>query len=101
MFFYRFANVIKVDGGASHGELIGPSKASSSISITSSHCFLASDDKSLTIYRASPTFKFVKSIKDHEGFVQVVKCSGDGRMVATAGADGKVFIYSCDTFEGT
>lgn len=96
----RFANVVKVDGGASFGELIGPTKASSSLFLTSTHCYLASDDKSLTIYRASPTFKFVKSLKDHEGFVQVVKGSRDGRMVGTGGADGRVFIYSSDSYEG-
>lgn len=99
-YIHRFANVVKVDGGASFGELTGPSKPSSSIALTSTHCFLASDDKSLTIYHAAPKYKYMKSLRDHEGFVQVVKCSKDGRMVASAGADGKVFIYSTDTFEG-
>lgn len=100
IYYFRFANVVKVDGGSSFGELIGPTKQSSSIFLNSKHCFLASDDKSLTIYRASPTFKFVKSLKDHEGFVQVVKGNKDGKMVATGGGDGKVFIYSTDSYEG-
>lgn len=92
----RFANVIKFDGGASFGELTGPSKPCSSIALKNSTLLLGSDDKSLTIYRASPTFKFVRTLRDHDNFVQVVKFRGDGKMFASAGADGKVFIYSLE-----
>lgn len=53
----------------------------------------------MTIYRASPTFKFVKSVKNHENFVQSVRISPNGQKFASAGADGKVFIYSCENFE--
>lgn len=97
----RFANVIKFEDGSvsSHGELTGPSKPCPSISLHSSHCILASDDKSLTVYRASPKFKFTKTLRDHEGFVQVARFSLDGKKFATAGADGRVFIYKTDTFE--
>ena len=93
---FRFANVVKVDGGASFGELTGPSKSCRSITLHSSTLLLASDDKSLTIYSASPTFKFVRTLRDHDNFVQVVKFRGDGKVFASAGADGKVFIYSLD-----
>lgn len=94
----RFANVVKVDGGASFGELTGPSKSCQSVALRSSHILLASDDKSLTIYRATPTFKFVRTLRDHENFVQVVRFSGDGKMFASAGADGKLFIYSIENY---
>ena len=93
---FRFANVVKVDGGASFGELTGPSKSCPSITLHSSTLLLASDDKSLTIYSASPTFKFVRTLRDHDNFVQVVKFRGDGKVFASAGADGKVFIYSSE-----
>lgn len=93
----RFANVIKVDGGGAFGELVGPSKNCTSISLSNRLCLLASDDKTLTVYKASPSFKFVKTLKDHDGFVQVVRFND--KVFASAGADGKVVIYSTDSFD--
>lgn len=83
-----------------YGELTGPSKPCPTISLHSTLCILGSDDKSLTIYRAAPKFKFIKTLRDHEGFVQVARFNPDGTRFATAGADGRVFIYSSETFEG-
>lgn len=93
--------MIKADGGASFGELVGPSKTCTSIALSADLCLLASDDKTLTIYKPSPKFKFIKSLKDHDGFVQVVRISGNKKAFATAGADGKVIVYSCPSLEST
>lgn len=92
--------MIKVDGGSSFGELIGPSKTCTSISLNSTNCLLASDDHTLTIFRASPTFKFVKTLKDHVGFVQVVRFNATGNRFASGGADGKINVYSTDSYDG-
>jgi WD repeat-containing protein 1 (actin-interacting protein 1) len=94
----KFAHVIKIDadGGSNFGELVGPGKCCASVALKGKFCLVGSDDKSVTVFKASPTFKFFKTLRDHDNFVQVIRFNFEGNLFASAGSDGKVFVYSTE-----
>lgn len=46
-----------------------------------------------------PPFKYKTSLQHHSKYVQSVRYSRNGKLFATGGFDGKIFIYNADTYE--
>ncbi|XP_069782091.1 WD repeat-containing protein 1 [Narcine bancroftii] len=95
------AVVIQWDTGVSVGEVLGHYKVINSISLKPTCPFRAvtgSDDFSCVFFEAFP-IKFKSTITNHSAFVNCVRYSPKGNMFATAGSDGKIFIF--DGKEGT
>lgn len=95
----KYAHAFSFDTGSSVGEVIGHTKTVNSVSIKPSRPFkavTASDDFTVNFYSGVP-YKFVKSIKEHNKFVQSVKYSPDGSKFASCGADRKIFVYDGET----
>jgi len=51
-----------------------------------------SEDNTVAVFEGPP-FKFKMTKQDHSRFVQAVRYSPDGKLFASAGFDGKVFLY--------
>jgi WD40 repeat protein len=88
-----------LDTLSSVGEITGHSKAINSVSIRQERPFravTASDDMTVVFYNGVP-FKYVKNIRDHTRFVHSAQFSPNGELFATAGADGKIFVYDGKT----
>ncbi|KAH8551059.1 WD40-repeat-containing domain protein [Umbelopsis sp. PMI_123] len=95
----RFGHAFAFDTLSSVGEITGHSKVINSVSIRQQRPFravTASDDMSVVFYHGVP-FKFNKVIRDHSRFVHTVKFSPNGDLFASAGADGKIFLYDGKT----
>lgn len=94
-----FGHAFSFDTLSSVGEITGHSKAINSVSIRQERPFravTASDDLSVAFYNGVP-FKYVKNIRDHTRFVHSARFSPNGELFATAGADGKIFLYDGKT----
>ncbi|KAI9288350.1 WD40-repeat-containing domain protein [Umbelopsis sp. AD052] len=95
----RFGHAFAFDTLSSVGEITGHSKVINSVSIRQQRPFravTASDDMSVVFYHGVP-FKYNKVIRDHSRFVHTVKFSPNGDFFASAGADGKIFLYDGKT----
>lgn len=57
-----------------------------------------SEDNMANIYEGPP-FKYKTSLQDHTKYVQSVRYSPDGKLFATGGFDGKIFVYNADSYE--
>ncbi|KAH8923358.1 WD40 repeat-like protein [Atractiella rhizophila] len=91
----RFGHAFLFDSGSSCGELTGHSKVVNSVTIRHQRPFRAvtcSDDTTLVFYTGVP-FKYSTTIRSHSRFVQDVRYSPIGEAFASAGSDGKVFLY--------
>uniref|UniRef100_A0A4D5RAV3 Actin-interacting protein 1 n=1 Tax=Scolopendra viridis TaxID=118503 RepID=A0A4D5RAV3_SCOVI len=91
----RFGHVFMADTGTSVGEISGQSKAMNSCDFRPSRPFriiTASEDNTVAFFEGPP-FKFKCTKQDHTRFVQAVRFSPDGERFASAGFDGKVFLY--------
>lgn len=91
----QFAASISVETGASLGEFAGPTKPCSSVAVRPARPFrsaVASDDFSTSFYSGTP-YRLLKTIRDHTRFVLATAYSPDGSRLATAGADGRIFVY--------
>ena len=94
-----FAAVVETETGRALGELAGPTKASNAVAVSplEPHSIaVGSDDYSVGIYSERP-FRLCKTLQDHSGFVTSVAYSPDGYYLATAGADGRIFLYNGNT----
>lgn len=92
----RFGHVFAMDTGTSIGEIAGHSKIINSCDFKPSRPFkiiTGSEDNFVGIYEGPP-FKFKAQIQDHSRFVQAVRFSPSGDQFASAGFDGKLFIYN-------
>ncbi|KAG9508404.1 Actin-interacting protein 1, partial [Fragariocoptes setiger] len=92
----RFGHVFAMDTGTSIGEIAGHSKTINSCDFKPSRPFkiiTGSEDTTVGIYEGPP-FKFKSQLQDHNRFVQAVRFSPDGETFASAGFDGKLFLYS-------
>lgn len=92
----RFGHVFAMDTGTSIGEIAGHSKIINSCDFKPSRPFkiiTGSEDNFVGIYEGPP-FKFKSQIQDHSRFVQAVRFSPSGEQFASAGFDGKLFIYN-------
>lgn len=97
----RFGHVFTAETGTSVGEIGGHSKQINSCDFRPTRPFriiTGSEDNTVGIYEGPP-FKFKLTISDHARFVQSVRYSANGELFATAGFDGKMFLYNATTYE--
>lgn len=95
----RFGHVFMADTGTSVGEISGQSKPINSCDFRPARPFrviTGSEDNTIGIFEGPP-FKFKKTKQEHSRFVQAVRYSPDGKYFASAGFDGKVFLYDGST----
>lgn len=96
----RFGHVFAMDTGTSIGEIAGHSKVINSCDFKPSRPFkivTGSEDTFVGIYEGPP-FKFKSQIQDHSRFVQAIRFSPSGDQFASAGFDGKLFIYNSNDY---
>ncbi|OQR67127.1 actin-interacting protein 1-like [Tropilaelaps mercedesae] len=97
----RFGHVIAAETGTSVGEIGGHSGVINSVDFRPSRPFrilTGSEDNMANIYEGPP-FKYKTSLQHHSKYVQSVRYSPNGKLFATGGFDGKIFIYNADTYE--
>lgn len=97
----RFGHVIMADTGTSVGEISGQSKPINSCDFRPARPFrivTGSEDNTIGIFEGPP-FKFKCTKQEHTRFVQAVRYSPNGAFFASAGFDGKVFLYDGTTSE--
>lgn len=97
----RFGHVIMMETGTSVGEIAGHSKVINSCDFRPARPFriiTGSEDNFVGIYEGPP-FKFKNQLADHTRFVQAVRYSPNGDLFATAGFDGKMFLYKGQDYE--
>lgn len=91
-----FGHVFSVDTGTSIGEIAGHSKVINSCDFKPSRPFkivTGSEDRFVGIYEGPP-FKFKAQLQDHQNYVQAIRFSPSGDQFASAGFDGRLFIYN-------
>lgn len=96
----RFGHVFNVEIGTSVGEISGHSKVINSCDFKPNRPFkiiTGSEDTTIGIYEGPP-FKFKTQLQDHNRFVQSVRYSPSGDQFASAGFDGKLFIYNSNDY---
>nr|XP_046486360.1 actin-interacting protein 1 isoform X1 [Neodiprion pinetum] len=95
----RFGHVFMAETGTSVGEISGQSKSINSCDFRPARPFrliTGSEDNTIAVFEGPP-FKFKMTKQDHGRFVQAVRYSPSGNLFASAGFDGKVFIYDGTT----
>ncbi len=96
----RFGHVFMMETGTSVGEIAGHSKTINSCDFRPARPFriiTGSEDNFVGIYEGPP-FKFKTQLEDHTRFVQSVRFAPDGELFATAGFDGKLFLYKTNDY---
>lgn len=91
----RFGHVFMSETGTSVGEISGQSKPINSCDFRPTRPFrivTGSEDNTIGVFEGPP-FKFKMTKQDHTRFVQAVRYSPNGNLFASAGFDGKVYIY--------
>ncbi|CAH4027423.1 unnamed protein product [Pieris brassicae] len=97
----RFGHVFMAETGTSVGEISGQSKAINSVDFRPARPFrivTASEDNTLGVFEGPP-FKFKCTKQEHTRFAQAVRYSPDGKLFASAGFDGKIFLFDGQTSE--
>lgn len=97
----RFGHVFMTETGTSVGEISGQSKPINSCDFRPARPFrivTGSEDNTIGIFEGPP-FKFKMTKTEHSRFVQAIRYSPSGHLFASAGFDGKVFIYDGATSE--
>ncbi|KAL3274190.1 hypothetical protein HHI36_015607 [Cryptolaemus montrouzieri] len=97
----RFGHVFMSETGTSVGEISGQSKPINSCDFRPSRPFrviTGSEDNTIAVFEGPP-FKFKMTKQEHSRFVQAVRYSPSGNLFASAGFDGKVFIYDGSSSE--
>ncbi|KAJ2954901.1 hypothetical protein O0L34_g3224 [Tuta absoluta] len=97
----RFGHVFMSETGTSVGEISGQSKPINSVDFRPSRPFrivTASEDNTIAVFEGPP-FKFKCTKQEHTRFAQAVRYSPDGSLFASAGFDGKIFLYDGATSE--
>ena len=95
----RFGHAFLVDTASTVGEIGGHSKVINSVAIRPCRplrAATASDDTTVNWHHGVP-FKFNKSLDCHSRFALCVRFSPDGALLASSGADGKLFLYDGQT----
>lgn len=90
-----------VKTGTSVGEITGHRKAVNSCDWRPCRPFrviTGGEDMTSGVF-SGPPFKVGKFFSDHSAFVQSVRFSPNGKLYATGGFDGRIFIYDGDTSE--
>ncbi|XP_049693412.2 actin-interacting protein 1 [Helicoverpa armigera] len=97
----RFGHVFMSETGTSVGEISGQSKPINSVDFKPSRPFrivTASEDNTIAVFEGPP-FKFKCTKQEHTRFAQAVRYSPDGSLFASAGFDGKIFLFDGATSE--
>ncbi|CAH0731356.1 unnamed protein product, partial [Brenthis ino] len=97
----RFGHVFMAETGTSVGEISGQSKPINSVDFRPARPFrivTASEDNTLAVFEGPP-FKFKCTKQEHTRFAQAVRYSPDGSLFASAGFDGKIFLFDGLTSE--
>ncbi|XP_050679446.1 actin-interacting protein 1 [Leptidea sinapis] len=97
----RFGHVFMAETGTSVGEISGQAKPINSVDFRPARPFrvvTASEDNTLAVFEGPP-FKFKCTKQEHSRFAQAVRYSPDGSLFASAGFDGKIFLYDGKTSE--
>ncbi|KAG7309416.1 hypothetical protein JYU34_005382 [Plutella xylostella] len=97
----RFGHVFMSETGTSVGEISGQAKPINSVDFRPARPFrivTASEDNTLAVFEGPP-FKFKCTKQEHTRFAQAVRYSPDGSQFASAGFDGKIFLYDGTTSE--
>ncbi|XP_066137857.1 actin-interacting protein 1 [Euwallacea fornicatus] len=95
----RFGHVFMSETGTSVGEISGQSKPINSCDFRPTRPFrivTGSEDNTIAVFEGPP-FKFKMTKQEHSRFVQAVRYSPSGNLFASAGFDGKVFLYDGTT----
>ncbi|KAJ9578243.1 hypothetical protein L9F63_005542 [Diploptera punctata] len=91
----RFGHVFMAETGTSVGEISGQSKSINSCDFRPARPFrivTGSEDNTIGVFEGPP-FKFKMTKQNPMRFVQAVRYSPNGSHFASAGFDGKVFLY--------
>ncbi|CAH0564079.1 unnamed protein product [Brassicogethes aeneus] len=91
----RFGHVFMSETGTSVGEISGQSKPINSCDFRPTRPFrvvTGSEDNTIAVFEGPP-FKFKMTKQEHSRFVQAVRYSPSGNLFASAGFDGKVYLY--------
>mmetsp|Transcript_13580 Transcript_13580/g.24190 ORF Transcript_13580/g.24190 Transcript_13580/m.24190 type:complete len:604 (+) Transcript_13580:257-2068(+) len=93
------ARVFMWESGTAQGELAGNAKAVLSISMRPENpCRLAYGTEDFLVkVHAGPPFKFTHSFEGHSNFVQCVRYSPCGSMLATASSDKSIHILDAES----
>ncbi|KAF2687651.1 WD40 repeat-like protein [Lentithecium fluviatile CBS 122367] len=98
----RFGHCITADSGNSVGEISGHSSQINSVAIRQQRPLRAatgSDDTSLVFYHGAP-FKFNTSLRgQHNRFIFGTAFAPDGSVLASVGADKRIWLYDGRTGE--
>ncbi|KAL4709121.1 hypothetical protein ACJJTC_014680 [Scirpophaga incertulas] len=97
----RFGHVFMSETGTSVGEISGQSKPINSVDFRPARPFrivTASEDNTIAVFEGPP-FKFKCTKQEHTRFAQAVRYSPDGSLFASAGFDGKIFLFDGATSE--
>jgi len=98
----RFGHCITADSGNSVGEISGHSSQINSVAIRQQRPLRAatgSDDTSLVFYHGAP-FKFNTSLRgQHNRFIFGTAFAPDGSVLASVGADKRIWLYDGKTGE--
>jgi len=95
----KYAHVFMADTGTSVGEILGQTKIINSCDYRPARPFriiTGSEDNSVGFYEGPP-FKFKCTKQEHNRFAQAVRFSPNGELFASAGFDGKIFLYDGKT----
>lgn len=95
----RFGHAFTYDSANSVGEISGHSQTINAVTVRQQRPFraaTASDDGTIVFLHGAP-YKYNKTIRTHSKFVYDVRFSPDGAYLASAGADGKLFLYDGKT----
>lgn len=95
----RFGHVFMSETGTSVGEISGQSKPINSCDFRPARPFrviTGSEDNTIAVFEGPP-FKFKMTKQEHSRFVQAVRYSPSGNLFASAGFDGKVYLYDGTT----
>lgn len=97
----RFGHVFMAETGTSVGEISGQSKPINSVDFRPTRPFrivTASEDNTLGVFEGPP-FKFKCTKQEHSRFAQAIRYSPNGSLFASAGFDGKIFLFDGATSE--
>ncbi|CAG5024826.1 unnamed protein product [Parnassius apollo] len=97
----KFGHVFMAETGTSVGEISGQSKPINSVDFRPARPFrivTASEDNTIGVFEGPP-FKFKCTKQEHTRFAQAVRYSPDGSLFASAGFDGKIYLFDGATSE--
>lgn len=96
-----FVAGVEVAGGRGLGEFAGPTKGCGAVAVRPGavgdavRVAAASDDFTVALYSGTP-LRLARTLRHHQRFVTAVAFSPNGKILASAGADGRLFFYGAE-----